>query len=266
MANVPQACRLPYDLVCDGEDVDLGDVKYLLSPQTWPPMALVPELIEAGVSSFKIEGRLKTPEYVANITRQYRRALDAAAADQRANFSEQDVAEMELSFSRGFSPGWLGGCDHKMLVPGLSSAKRGVLVGNVTAVRGRSVIVDVCRLIAAGDGVVFAGDREAGDEQGGRVYSVTARNGGDIELTFGHDSIDFARLQQGQQLWKTDDPSSRRSCGNRFRARNRSGALGWMLKCMPRWGTGCELLESLRTARAAMWNPKRIWRRPRSTR
>ena len=136
-----QACRLPYDLVCDGEDVDLGDVKYLLSPQDLAAYALVPELIEAGVSSFKIEGRLKTPEYVANITRQYRRALDAAAADQRANFSEQDVAEMELSFSRGFSPGWLGGCDHKMLVPGLSSAKRGVLVGNVTAVRGRSVIV-----------------------------------------------------------------------------------------------------------------------------
>ena len=201
-----QACRLPYDLVCDGEDVDLGDVKYLLSPQDLAAYALVPVLIEAGVSSFKIEGRLKTPEYVANITRQYRRALDAAAADQRANFSEQDVAEMELSFSRGFSPGWLGGCDHKMLVPGLSSAKRGVLVGNVTAVRGRSVIIAARRPIAAGDGVVFAGDREAGDEQGGRVYGVTACNGGDIELTFGHDSIDFARLQKGQQLWKTDDP------------------------------------------------------------
>src|SRR6476646_1435427 len=106
-----QACRLPYDLVCDGEDVDLGEVKYLLSPQDLAAYALVPELINAGVSSFKIEGRLKTPEYVANITRQYRRALDAATADRAANFTEQDVSEMELSFSRGFSPGWLRGCD-----------------------------------------------------------------------------------------------------------------------------------------------------------
>src|SRR5205085_8389952 len=83
-----QACRLPYDLVCDGEDVDLGDVKYLLSPQDLAAYALVPDLINAGVSSFKIEGRLKTPEYVANMTRQYRRALDAAGADQAAIFTD----------------------------------------------------------------------------------------------------------------------------------------------------------------------------------
>ena len=201
-----QACRLPYDLVCDGQDVDLGDVKYLLSPQDLAAYALVPELIDAGVSSFKIEGRLKTPEYVANITRHYRRALDAAAADRAADFTEQDVTEMELSFSRGFSPGWLGGCDHKMLVPGLSSAKRGVLVGEVKAVRGRSVVVAARRPVAPGDGVVFAGNREEGDEQGGRVYEVTPRGGSDIELAFGHDAIDFARLAPGQQLWKTDDP------------------------------------------------------------
>jgi putative protease len=200
-----QACRLPYDLVCDGEDVDLGDVKYLLSPQDLAAYALVPDLINAGVSSFKIEGRLKTPEYVANITRQYRRALDAAAADRAANFTEQDVAEMELSFSRGFSPGWLGGCDHKMLVPGRSSAKRGVLVGDVKAVRGRSVVIAARRPVSPGDGVVFAGNREEGDEQGGRVYEVTPR-GDDIELAFGHDAIDFSRLHAGQQLWKTDDP------------------------------------------------------------
>lgn len=201
-----QACRLPYDLICDGQDVDLGDVKYLLSPQDLAAYALIPDLINAGVSSFKIEGRLKTPEYVANITRQYRRALDAAAADRAANFTDQDITEMELSFSRGFSPGWLGGCDHKMLVPGLSSAKRGVLVGEVKAVRDRSVIVAASRPISPGDGVVFAGNREEGDEQGGRVYEVTPRGGDNIELAFRHDAIDFTRLTPGQQLWKTDDP------------------------------------------------------------
>ena len=201
-----QACRLPYDLICDGEDVDLGDVKYLLSPQDLAAYALIPDLMGAGVTSFKIEGRLKTPEYVANITRQYRRALDAAAADRKAEFTDQDVTEMELSFSRGFSPGWLCGCDHKMLVPGLSSAKRGVLVGEVKLVRGQHVVVAARRSVAPGDGVVFAGDREEGDEQGGRVYEVTPRGGGDIELAFGTGAIEFARLQPGQQLWKTDDP------------------------------------------------------------
>ncbi len=201
-----QACRLPYDLICDGRDVDLGDVKYLLSPQDLAAYELVPELIAAGVSSFKIEGRLKMPEYVANITRHYRRALDAAAAGNYAVFTDQDVTEMELSFSRGFSPGWLGGCDHKMLVPGLSSAKRGVLLGEVTAVHTRTVIVKTQRPIALGDGVVFAGKREEGDEQGGRIYEVTPRGKDEIELAFGHHAIDFSCIRPGQQIWKTDDP------------------------------------------------------------
>jgi putative protease len=201
-----QACRLPYDLVCDGQDVDLGDVKYLLSPQDLAAYALVPDLIDAGVSCFKIEGRLKTPEYVANITRHYRRALDAVAAGREAQFTKQDVTEMELSFSRGFSPGWLGGCDHKMLVPGLSSAKRGVLLGEVKSIRGQCVVISSLRQVAPGDGVVFAGNREEGDEQGGRVYAATPRRRGEIELSFGKGAVDVSRLKVGQQLWKTDDP------------------------------------------------------------
>src|SRR3954464_8202128 len=102
-----QACRMPYDLICDGRDVDLGEQKYLLSPQDLAAYDLIPQLIEAGVCSFKIEGRLKTPEYVANMVRHYRRAIDAALEGSTAAFSPRDVEEMELSFSRGFSPGWL---------------------------------------------------------------------------------------------------------------------------------------------------------------
>jgi putative protease len=203
-----QACRLPYDLICDDRDVELGDVKYLLSPQDLAAYELVPELIDAGVSSFKIEGRLKTPEYVANITRHYRQAIDAALAGRPVAMSEHDVTEMELSFSRGFSPGWLGGTNHKMLVPGLSSAKRGVLLGTVRGVRERRVAIRPARRaveVAPGDGVVFAGDREQGQEQGGRVYEVSAR-GREIELVFGRDAIDLGRLRAGQQIWKTDDP------------------------------------------------------------
>ncbi len=71
-----QACRLPYDLFADGKQVPLGDRKYLLSPQDLAGLEGLPELVRVGVTSLKIEGRLKTPEYVANITRVYRKALD----------------------------------------------------------------------------------------------------------------------------------------------------------------------------------------------
>src|SRR5207237_10143749 len=71
-----QACRMPYDLIADGRQVELGDRKYLLSPQDLAGLELLPDLARAGVASLKIEGRLKSPEYVANITRVYRKALD----------------------------------------------------------------------------------------------------------------------------------------------------------------------------------------------
>ncbi len=210
-----QACRLPYDLVCDGRDVDLGEQKYLLSPQDLAAYDLIPQLIDAGICSFKIEGRLKTPEYVANIVRHYRQAIDAALAGRAASFSPRDVEEMELSFSRGFSPGWIGGCDHKMLVPAISSSKRGVLLGHVRGVRKNRVVVELAdRAVKRGDGISFDCGQPVDDEQGGRVYEVFSSgqsltepvSAGVVELTFAHGAIDFASIKPGMRVWKNDDP------------------------------------------------------------
>jgi len=209
-----QACRLPYDLVCDGKDIDLGDQHYLLSPQDLAAYSIVPELIAAGIASFKIEGRLKTPEYVANITRHYRAAIDAVVAAQPVVFTPQDVEEMELSFSRGFSPGWLQGCDHKMLVPATSSAKRGVKLGTVVAVRRGRVVVDLVAGVKRGDGVAFDCGKPVDDPEGGRVYEVFQGgesltepvSSGQVELTFGHGAVDCDAVLPGQIVWKTDDP------------------------------------------------------------
>ncbi len=82
-----QACRMPYQIVCDGRLVDLDNVQYLLSPQDLAAYDLIPELIELGIARLKIEGRLKTAEYVANITRHYRMAIDAAWAGEPVAFT-----------------------------------------------------------------------------------------------------------------------------------------------------------------------------------
>ena len=131
-----QACPLPYELVCDGHDVDLGNQQYLLSPQDLAAYALLPELLRAGVESFKIEGRLKSADYVANITRHYRRALDCAVAGQPSAVKDEDELEMEMSFSRGFSPGWLqarASCDR-------------ILAANREKIRGRTTSPSPTRL------------------------------------------------------------------------------------------------------------------------
>ncbi|MCA9084846.1 MAG: U32 family peptidase, partial [Planctomycetaceae bacterium] len=219
-----QACRLPYDLICDGQTVETGDQKYLLSPQDLAAYDLTADLISAGICSFKIEGRLKTPEYVANTVQHYRRAIDAAMNGRPAEFSSQQVNDLEMSFSRGFSPGWLDGCDHKMLVPATSSSKRGVLIGDVRRIQVDRVTVQLHAGVARGDGIVFEGDREHGEEQGGRVFEIFLPNGqsvesaehGLVDLAFGHRSIDVDRLRSGLKIWKTDDPQLNRRLRSTF--------------------------------------------------
>ncbi|MDR3635607.1 MAG: DUF3656 domain-containing protein [Isosphaeraceae bacterium] len=226
-----QACRMPYEIVCDGELQDLGNVQYLLSPQDLAAYDLIPRLIELGVASLKIEGRLKAPEYVANVTRHYRRAIDEAWEGRPVAFSPRDVRELELSFSRGFSHGFLDGNNHKVLVRGDHAKKRGIFLGRVTAVAGSRIRVDLAAPVKAGDGVVFDGDEAAGvPEQGGRVYDVSrvhrgmrdvpsaddGLSAGPAELGFGTGAIDTRRVRIGQRVWKTDDPELTRRVRKTF--------------------------------------------------
>ncbi len=215
-----QACRMPYTVVCDGEPVDLKDIQYLLSPQDLAAFDLVPRLVEIGVSSLKIEGRLKTPEYVASITRNYRRAIDATLAGQPVAFSRDEVQEMEMTFSRGFSHGFLDGNNHKILVRGDHAKKRGIFLGTVLGVHANRVRLNLAAPIKPGDGVVFDGsESERIEEQGGRVYEAIrvargrtqgntseAISAGLADLGFGHRDLDLARIRVGQRVWKTDDP------------------------------------------------------------
>ncbi len=240
-----QACRLPYELVVDGEDRDLGEQRYLLSPRDLAAYDLTHELIAAGVASFKIEGRLKSAEYVANITRHYRRAIDAAMAGLRASFSPRDIETMELSFSRGFSHGWLEGNDHKALVPGISSAKRGVRIGHVHGVSRGRARVELTGSLARGDGVVFAADRAAGQEQGGRVYeifrgsqSIVERVTGEVvELTFARGAIDFRASSPARNFGRPMSHRSRPSCARHSMARAHAARRRFVCECARRWAS-----------------------------
>ena len=222
-----QACRLPYELICDGEQRDLDDVRYLLSPQDLAGYAAINDLVDAGVRSLKIEGRLKTPEYVANITRQYRKALDQACAKQVVEISPEAKREMELSFSRGFSPGWLEGNDHKRLVPGVHSAKRGIELGRVRRVEGQRIQVRLAAPVALGDGLAIdcALMDGAEQQQGGRIYSLTDSKGSKCEdvsesqvawIGFGRGEIEWKVVQSGDSVFKNDDPKLNRRLRKTF--------------------------------------------------
>jgi len=198
-----QACRMPYELVVDGALRDLGDRRYLLSPQDLAAIGEIPALVERGVVSFKIEGRLKSPEYVAAVCQVYRKALDAALEGRSFTASAPDRYQMEMTFSRGLYPGWMHGVNHQELVPARYGKKRGPYVGEVLRV-GRDFveITPPQTPLQPGDGVVFDTGGDTNHEQGGRLFAVRGHR-----LSFGRGRIDLRPLRPGHKVWKTDDPA-----------------------------------------------------------
>ncbi len=209
-----QACRMPYQLTVDGQYRDLGDKRYLLSPQDLAAVNEIPRLIELGVKSFKIEGRLKTPEYVAAVTRVYRRAIDDAMASQApAMRTEREHYELEMAFSRGLFSGWMHGVNHQKLVGALYGKKRGALVGRVIGIVDADTVEldELGSQIKPGDGIVFENLRDTNDEQGGAVYEVRGNT-----LSFQHGRLRMDDISEGTRVFKTSDPALNRELRGTF--------------------------------------------------
>ena len=203
-----QACRMPYKLEVDGRLRDLGERRYIFSPQDLCALERVPELLAAGVRSFKIEGRLKSPEYVAATTRAYRRALDAAM--QNKTLPQQklsaDLYAMQMAFSRGFSFGWLEGTNHPLLTHGRFGKKRGALAGRIVRVGEGWVELagEPTIPVAPGDGFVIDAGQDRNEEQGGRIWKV---QGARLFFHGKGSHIDWRYVRPGNLLWKTADPA-----------------------------------------------------------
>ncbi|WP_410512546.1 U32 family peptidase [Paenibacillus sp. BR2-3] len=211
-----QACRLPYDLMVDGEIKPMGDVTYLLSPKDLAAIDLMPELIEAGVTSFKIEGRLKSPEYVANVVGKYRKAIDRYFDGEWSQPSKEEMRELQQSFSRGFTHGFLEGTNNKKLVDGTFPKSRGVYLGTVEQILRDGVVCRIHAPLKRGDGIVFDAGDPTKKEEGGRVYDLRrkgvklegeAGEGWIIDIVPGRSDVDLRRLHVGDRIWKTNDPA-----------------------------------------------------------
>jgi len=209
-----QACRLPYEMIVDGEVRPMGAARYLLSPEDLYALREIPEIVQLGISALKIEGRYKDENYVALVTRAYRKAVDEAWGGLPLSLSKQEDLQLAQIYSRGLGPHFLRGTDHQAVVPGRSPRHRGVLVGKVTEVLGDSVVIqpaDAHRLspLKAGDGLVFdAADWRSPEEreEGGRVYEVASARKDALRLRFANNAIDFSRVRKGDWVWRSHDP------------------------------------------------------------
>jgi putative protease len=196
-----QACRLPYEMIVDGETRPLADARYLLSPGDLYALEQIPEIVGIGIAAIKIEGRYKDSDYVALTTRAYRQAVDDAWAGRPLHADKQTLEQV---YSRGLGPHFLLGTNHQAVVHGRAPRHRGVPMGKVARVTEHGVIVDRYSPLKPGDGVVFdAADWRSPQEpeEGGRVFEVL-----DGELRFGNGVLNLKRIRRGDLVWRTHDP------------------------------------------------------------
>lgn len=181
-----QSCRFGYEVLVDGKPKQLLGKKYVVSPNDLCGLAEIPELIEIGVSSFKVEGRLKSPEYVAAAAQEYREAIDRHREGRDLSETELIESRKKLSttYSRGFFPGWLHGVDHQRLVEGTGKSHRGLEVGVIVQASKNAMTIELAQKtsLSPGDGLLWV-ERD-GLESGAQVYAVKNEGGRKVRIEF----------------------------------------------------------------------------------
>ncbi len=232
-----QSCRYTYELYVDGErHRKTIDREYLVSPHDLCGLREIPELMDIGVKSFKIEGRLKTPEYVAAAARDYRKAIDKHSEGQALSSKavSQSIKNMSSTYSRGFFSGWLHGVNHQKLVDGTYSAHRGIKVGFIKEVLADALVVKLEKdtVLKAGDGLVWAFKRplnkskkENSDisdlkqnewtEAGGQIFQIRPIGTDLFELRFAN-SKKMDTLFQGASLYLNSDAELNKDLNKSF--------------------------------------------------
>lgn len=200
-----QSCRMPYDLIVDGELKDLDGAKHLVSPKDLCGLDDVPRLIAAGVQSLKIEGRYKSPEYVASTASAYRKAVDGTEV------STNHRDDLEIAFSRGSFKGWLDGVNHQALVSGHHASHRGLHCGEVTKIQKKAGLARLQlatqRELKRGDSLLFVSQK--GQSLGGsQVFEVEVQSEAVIWVDLSRDfDLGVLKNEHSIQVFLNRSPS-----------------------------------------------------------
>ena len=145
-----QPCRMPYQFFSEQEKLSAKQEKYLLSPKDINTIAIIPELVEAGIDSFKIEGRMKRPEYAAAVASLYRRYTDLYLEHGKEYYTEylgtedcrKEIQKLQDVYNRGgFSEGYSKNYHGKSMMSLYRPNHSGVAVGEVSAIRNGEVTI-----------------------------------------------------------------------------------------------------------------------------
>ena len=196
-----QPCRQRYELidVYTGEGVNSnGD--YLLSPRDLNAIEEIDKVIDAGVHSLKIEGRMKRPEYVATVIDGYRKTIDEYLATNKLNVSDETINDLYTIFNRKFTKGLLLGDVGKDMMNSQLPNNQGLYVGTVVDYnkKAKRLKIKLANTLKKGDGINLGGGTIGRIIKNGNIETIGYK-GETIELDF------VGEARKGQIVFKTSD-------------------------------------------------------------
>lgn len=194
-------CRLPFELLENNKTINSG---YLLSTRDLCGLEYIPHLIEAGVKSFKIEGRMKSPEYVATVTRIYRKYIDLALSDNEYVIDENDKKELLQVFNRGMSSsGHLSNEANRNLVFKEKPNNMGLFLGKVQKYNTKKGYITVKLNEPIGIGDTISLEKEDGTYTISELMDINMKN---IKFTEIGQTVIIGRMKGniklGNQIYK----------------------------------------------------------------
>ena len=196
-----QPCRQRYELI----DVYTGEVvnsngDYLLSPRDLNAIEEIDKVIDAGVHSLKIEGRMKRPEYVATVIDGYRKTIDEYLATNKLNISDETINDLYTIFNRKFTKGLLLGDVGKDMMNSQLPNNQGLYVGTVVDYnkKAKRLKIKLANTLKKGDGINLGGGTIGRIIKNGNIETIGYK-GETIELDF------VGEARKGQIVFKTSD-------------------------------------------------------------
>ncbi|HOO75127.1 MAG TPA: U32 family peptidase [Tepiditoga sp.] len=191
-----QPCRLEYKITENGI-LKENEHNYILSTRDLCTIENIGEMIEAGIDSFKIEGRMKKPEYVYNVVKIYRKAIDSFF--EKGSY-DSDINTLKQVFNREFTEGYIFGAYGNEIVSPVKPDNRGLKIGKIINVSGNKIFIESDFKLTNGDGIEFVKD---GKSFGGMSVSGFSENDNIYELTL-YKSFE---LPENTEIYRTYDKS-----------------------------------------------------------
>ncbi len=152
------SCRLPYKLLKDGIPV-VQDGNYLLSTKSLCTLENIGRLIEANISAFKIEGRMKSPEYIGYITSLYRKKIDEYYLSHNVSVSNEEINNIKKLYNRELTKGYLFGEYGKSLMNIKTSNHIGIIIGKVLSIDKKKIKILLSCDLNQEDAIRFDNDK-----------------------------------------------------------------------------------------------------------